>query len=254
MGYFRLFRRIKIAPGVTINVSKSGLSTSFGPKGAKITVGRRGVRRTVGIPGTGLYYTSTSGGRSASGAAPPPSDADAASGSAPRSSSRSWIVALIGLLIFATIVGSCLGGKRSDTGSSTTPAALGLIGQTSAPTPTPTEAPLATEAPTATATATPKQPADLSIKVTRRTSSVAPGGSASVTIKTAAKATCSIDVQYASGSSTAAGLGDKTASSTGLVAWTWRVGSRMARGTWPIDIACEIGDRSGNVGTEFTVR
>ena len=35
MGYFRLFRRIKIAPGVTINLSKSGLSTSLGPKGAR---------------------------------------------------------------------------------------------------------------------------------------------------------------------------------------------------------------------------
>lgn len=58
MGYFRLFRRIKIAPGVTINVSKSGLSTSFGPSGAKVTVEKRGVRKTVGIRGSGMYYTS----------------------------------------------------------------------------------------------------------------------------------------------------------------------------------------------------
>ncbi|MFL5643120.1 MAG: DUF4236 domain-containing protein, partial [Chloroflexota bacterium] len=41
MGSFRLFRRIRIAPGVTINVSKSGLSTSLGPRGAKVTLGRR---------------------------------------------------------------------------------------------------------------------------------------------------------------------------------------------------------------------
>lgn len=32
-----------------------------------MTVGRRGVRRTVGIPGTGLFYTTTSGGSRRSG-------------------------------------------------------------------------------------------------------------------------------------------------------------------------------------------
>ena len=36
---FRFWRRIKIAPGVTLNLSKSGGSLSFGPRGAKFTVG-----------------------------------------------------------------------------------------------------------------------------------------------------------------------------------------------------------------------
>lgn len=58
---FRLFRRMKIAPGVTLNLSKSGLSTSFGPRGAKFTVGSRGTRQTVGLPGTGMYYTTAQG-------------------------------------------------------------------------------------------------------------------------------------------------------------------------------------------------
>jgi len=56
---FRFWRRIKIAPGVTLNLSKSGGSLSFGPRGAKLTVGSRGKRATVGLPGTGLFYTST---------------------------------------------------------------------------------------------------------------------------------------------------------------------------------------------------
>jgi len=56
---FRFWRRIKIAPGVTLNLSKSGGSLSFGPRGAKFTVGSRGKRATVGLPGTGLFYTST---------------------------------------------------------------------------------------------------------------------------------------------------------------------------------------------------
>ncbi len=58
---FRFFRRMKIAPGVTLNFSKSGLSTSLGPRGARVTLGRRGVRKTVGLPGTGLHYTELDG-------------------------------------------------------------------------------------------------------------------------------------------------------------------------------------------------
>jgi len=57
---FRLFRRIKIAPGITLNLSKSGLSASAGVRGARVTLGPRGVRRTVGIPGTGISYTDSS--------------------------------------------------------------------------------------------------------------------------------------------------------------------------------------------------
>ena len=56
---FRFWRRVKIAPGLTLNLSKSGGSLSFGPRGAKFTVGPRGKRATVGIPGTGLFYTTT---------------------------------------------------------------------------------------------------------------------------------------------------------------------------------------------------
>ncbi|MGC8719534.1 MAG: DUF4236 domain-containing protein [Thermodesulforhabdaceae bacterium] len=56
---FRFWHRIKIAPGVTLNLSKSGASLSFGPRGAKFTIGPGGKRVTLGIPGTGLFYTAT---------------------------------------------------------------------------------------------------------------------------------------------------------------------------------------------------
>jgi hypothetical protein len=57
---FRFSRRIKIIPGVTLNVSKSGVSTSVGVKGAHVTLGGpRGTRAMVGIPGTGISYTET---------------------------------------------------------------------------------------------------------------------------------------------------------------------------------------------------
>ena len=55
----RFFRRIKILPGVTLNLSKRGISFSLGPRGAKLTVGTKGSRATVGLPGTGLRYTET---------------------------------------------------------------------------------------------------------------------------------------------------------------------------------------------------
>jgi tetratricopeptide (TPR) repeat protein len=54
---FRFFKRIKLMPGVTMNLSKSAPSFSFGPRGMKYTVGASGTRTTLGIPGTGLYYT-----------------------------------------------------------------------------------------------------------------------------------------------------------------------------------------------------
>ncbi len=54
---FRFFKRFRVAPGLTVNLSKSGVSLSVGPRGARVTVGPRGVRTTVGIPGTGVSYT-----------------------------------------------------------------------------------------------------------------------------------------------------------------------------------------------------
>lgn len=63
MSGFRLFRRKKLAPGLRLNLSRSGPSLRIGPRGAGITVGgRRGLRATVGVPGTGIYYTKTPGG------------------------------------------------------------------------------------------------------------------------------------------------------------------------------------------------
>jgi Protein of unknown function (DUF4236) len=62
---FRFFRRKKIAPGVTLNVSKSGPSLTVGTTGAKHTVGPRGSRTTVGIPGTGISYSKQHGAASA---------------------------------------------------------------------------------------------------------------------------------------------------------------------------------------------
>jgi len=67
MGFFRFRRSLRIFPGVRWNIGKRSSSVSFGGKGFHYTVGGpRGSRTTVGIPGTGLSYTETSGSSSRS--------------------------------------------------------------------------------------------------------------------------------------------------------------------------------------------
>ncbi len=53
---FRFQRRIRLAPGVRLNLSKRGLGLSVGPRGASLSLGPSGVHGHAGIPGTGLSY------------------------------------------------------------------------------------------------------------------------------------------------------------------------------------------------------
>jgi hypothetical protein len=55
----RFRRSFKLLPGVRLNLGKRGASVSVGVRGAHVTYDRNGTRMTVGIPGTGLSYTST---------------------------------------------------------------------------------------------------------------------------------------------------------------------------------------------------
>lgn len=52
----RFRHSFQLFPGVRLNLSKSGVSASFGVPGATLNVGPRGVTSTLGIPGTGLSY------------------------------------------------------------------------------------------------------------------------------------------------------------------------------------------------------
>lgn len=54
----RYRKSINLGGGFRINLSKSGIGYSWGVKGARITKTSRGtVRGSVGIPGTGIYYS-----------------------------------------------------------------------------------------------------------------------------------------------------------------------------------------------------
>jgi hypothetical protein len=56
----RFRQRVKLFPGVHLNVSRGGVSVSIGGPGGTVNIDKRGkVKATVGIPGTGLSYSKT---------------------------------------------------------------------------------------------------------------------------------------------------------------------------------------------------
>jgi len=66
MGYFRFHRSIRLLPGLRLNISKRGGSVSVGGRGATVNLNKKGVRTTVGLPGSGLSYVSQRNWREAS--------------------------------------------------------------------------------------------------------------------------------------------------------------------------------------------
>lgn len=57
---FRFRKRIKLLPGLHINIGKTGTSISIGRPGASINIGgKRGSSSTIGIPGTGISHTTS---------------------------------------------------------------------------------------------------------------------------------------------------------------------------------------------------
>lgn len=51
----RFRRSVKLAPGIRMNFSGSGVSWTLGPRGMSVGIGKRGTYLNSGIPGTGLY-------------------------------------------------------------------------------------------------------------------------------------------------------------------------------------------------------
>jgi hypothetical protein len=98
---FRFQRRVRLLPGVRINLSKSGVSTSIGGRGAWLTFGRRGTRATVGLPGTGLSYTTTGTSAAPPATAPAPGSEPATTAGNPRRGMVWLLVLFIGIAYLA---------------------------------------------------------------------------------------------------------------------------------------------------------
>jgi hypothetical protein len=126
---------------------------------------------------------------------------------------------------------------------------LVLVGCSPAPVADPTTAPALAATPEPVPTAVP-----LTISKVSLTESVARGDAAKVVISTAPAASCTIEVRYSSGKSSAAGLDDQTADASGKASWTWTVGRTTLTGTYPINVHCFLGERDGTIGLSFQVR
>ncbi|WP_367280376.1 DUF4236 domain-containing protein [Sulfuricaulis sp.] len=61
----RFRRSVKLAPGIRMNFSGSGISWTLGPRGASVGIGKRGTYLNSGIPGTGFYARERIGGSGA---------------------------------------------------------------------------------------------------------------------------------------------------------------------------------------------
>lgn len=123
------------------------------------------------------------------------------------------------------------------TAPGTTQTAISPVATVAAtPTPTPVESP---------------SPAPVQTVVTfvNAPLTVGRGSNATLQVKTAANTSCSIEVDYKSGPSTAAGLVAKNSDGAGNVSWTWKVGANTTPGAWPITVTCG----AGSAQTHFTV-
>ncbi|MDD2609334.1 MAG: DUF4236 domain-containing protein [Giesbergeria sp.] len=70
MGW-RFQKRIRLLPGIALNLSRKGISTSIGIPGARVTLGHGKRRTTLGIPGSGLSYITVQSTKNAPPSAQP---------------------------------------------------------------------------------------------------------------------------------------------------------------------------------------
>ncbi len=94
----------------------------------------------------------------------------------------------------------------------------------------------------------------LSVRLISVISPVSPGNAASITVRSAPSAACTITVAYKSGPSQAQGLDPKTADKDGIVSWAWIVGTRTTPGEWPIRVTCSADSGQSTLETVFSVQ
>lgn len=77
--------------------------------------------------------------------------------------------------------------------------------------------------------------ASATVRTVRFTKVVSPNDYASLTVRVAPRARCTIKVVYDTTVSRAKGLGAKTG---GLITWRWKVGTSTNPGRWPVTVNC----------------
>jgi len=113
-----------------------------------------------------------------------------------------------------------------------TPTATPTLKPTVATIPKPTSAPVQpTKAPA------PPPPA-ASVAFVNGPVTARPGQSANLIVRTSPNTMCTIEVDYKSGPSHAQGLTARPSDGSGIVSWSWIVGTRTTPGQWPIYVSC----------------
>ena len=84
-------------------------------------------------------------------------------------------------------------------------------------------------------------------------SPVAPGGNASINVKTVATSACTISVTYNNVPANSPDLGPQTADDFGNVIWNWTVPASAPTGTWPVKVTCTRGSKSAVVQDNLVV-
>lgn len=125
---FRFRKSFKIGKGIRLNLSKSGISTTFGKRGTSLNVSNRGARVTTGIPGTGISFSKLFGGLKKKQS--PPSFSEPAYRSSisappgaqnkPKGKLPFFIVPLLGLSALVFQITLCLSSVSEAFGNSTT--------------------------------------------------------------------------------------------------------------------------------------
>lgn len=132
-----------------------------------------------------------------------------------------------------------------------TPPPGDVVAIVASPSPSPTPSAMASPTPTPTPTTKPSPiPVQTTVRFVNAPLTASRGSYATLKVKTAANTACSIEVDYKSGPSTAAGLGPKSSDGAGNVSWTWKVGATTTRGSWPITVTC--GDASAQTYIKVT--
>jgi hypothetical protein len=99
----RFNKRVKIAPGVRVNLGLKGVSTTIGPKGASVNFGKKGVHLNAGIPGTGISTRTKIGSGKKPLSSPVETQVSAANAEISAGNGR-WIVLAVSVLVIGLLV------------------------------------------------------------------------------------------------------------------------------------------------------
>ena len=114
-------------------------------------------------------------------------------------------------------------------------------------------APAEPVAPTTLKHVQPAANAKVGASIQMLTSPVEPGSNASVTVRTAPGAQCTITVVYNKVASKDSGLSAKTADEFGIASWTWTVEASVPLGKWPVTVTCAYNKQTAVVQGDLVI-